>query len=170
MTMPNVVCIMFDQMSAKWLEAAGAGACPVPHMQRLQAMGTTFTQAYTSNPVCCPARATLATGLTSRQHGLLRNGMGLDPRLPTFMRILQDAGWASGAFGKVHLPPPKLIHPGDAFDEAFTDYRCFGFDAIHITEDHRRGEWLEWIRREHAPADGRDPALCAILKANGSSG
>lgn len=132
---------MLDQLSAKWLEAARDGICPTPNIDWLAAQGTVFTQAVSSNPVCCPARATLATGLTSRQHGVLENGYELDPALPTYMRLLQGAGWKTGCFGKLHLHPH--------FAGLRPDYRCYGFDEIHITEDPRGGEWLDWVEAEH---------------------
>lgn len=146
---PDIVLLLADQLSAKWLEAAAAGVCPMPHLERLRAREVEFTRAFTSNPVCCPARASLATGLTCRQHGVLRNGLGLDPALPTFMRLLQAAGWRSGAFGKVHLPGPARFHPGEAYEEAEPDYRRFGFDEQAVSEDPRRGAWLRWVAAEH---------------------
>jgi hypothetical protein len=63
---PNIVFFMVDQLSAKWLEAAWAGVFPTPNIDRLCAEGVAFTRAITSNPVCMPTRATMATGLTTR--------------------------------------------------------------------------------------------------------
>ena len=137
---PNIVFFMVDQLSAKWLEAAWAGVCPTPNIDRLRAEGVTFTHAITSNPVCMPTRATMATGLTTRGHGVLENGYQLDPTLPTFMQTLQRNGWRTGALGKVHLRPH--------FAGLYPDYRPFGFDVTHITEDSRGGEWLDWVERE----------------------
>ncbi len=102
---PNFVFFMVDQLSAKWLEAASAGVCPTPNLDRLRRRGVTFTNAISNNPVCMPTRSTMATGLTTRGHGVLENGYQLDPALPTFMQALQQAGWRMGAFGKVHLLP-----------------------------------------------------------------
>lgn len=138
---PNIVFFMMDQLSAKWLEAPASAACPTPNIDRLRARGVSFSQTFTSNPVCTPARSTLATGLTTRQHGVLQNGYQLDPAIPTFMRILQSAGWRTGAFGKFHVEPHfKGVHP---------DYRLYGFDVTRITEDPRAGDWLDWLEREH---------------------
>ena len=75
----NIVVFIVDQLSARWLEESSALACPTPNLDRLRRAGVTFTNAYTSNPVCCAARATLATGLTSRGHGVLQNGYRLNP-------------------------------------------------------------------------------------------
>ena len=138
---PNIIFFMVDQLSAKWLEAASGGICPTPNFDNLRSCGATFANAFTSNPVCCPARASLATGLTTRQHGVLENGYELSPALLTFMRLLQQGGWRTGAFGKVHFRPH--------FAGVYPDYGPYGFDVTHITEDPRAGEWLDWVEREH---------------------
>ncbi len=141
---PNIIFFMVDQMGAKWLEAAMGGICELPNLKRLQSMGCTFSNAYSNNPVCCPARATLATGLSNHGHGLLSNGYRLNPEIPTFMRTLQTAGWRTGAFGKVHF------YPFDSEYYPYPDYREYGWDVVHNTEDNRTGEWHDWIRKEHA--------------------
>ena len=116
-TKPNVIFFMVDQMGAKWLEAAMSGICDLPNLRRLQCMGVTFTTAFSNNPVCCPARASIATGLTSRGHGLFSNGYRLNPDIPTFMKTLQTAGWRTGAFGKIHF------YPFDSEYYPYPDYR-----------------------------------------------
>ena len=141
MNKPNIVFFMLDQLSTKWLEAADSGACPTPSIHRLRRMGVTFTSAITSNPLCCPARSTIATGLTTRGHGVLDNGYYLDEGLPTFMQALQEGGWRTAALGKVHFHPQ--------FAGLCPDYRRYGFDVTHITEDPRAGEWLDWVEKDH---------------------
>ncbi|MGB2821741.1 MAG: sulfatase-like hydrolase/transferase [Phycisphaerae bacterium] len=139
---PDIVFFMVDQLSAKWLEGRCAGVIPTPNIDRLRETGVTFVNAFTSNPLCCPARATLATGLTTRGHGVLQNGYELDPAAMTFMRALQLSGWQTGAFGKVHLRSHYHgVHP---------DYRVYGFDVVRNTEDPRMGEWIDWVRAARA--------------------
>lgn len=127
---------MVDQLAAKWLEK-NDGICQTPNIDRLQAMGTTYDNAYTTNPICCAARATIATGLSARCHGVLQNGYELSSEVPNFMQILQENGWNTSAFGKLHL----LSH----FNTATPDYGPYGFDTFKITEDTRAGQWLDWI-------------------------
>jgi arylsulfatase A-like enzyme len=149
---PNIVFFMVDQLSARWLEAAWSGVCPTPNLDRLRRRGVTFTNAISSNPVCMPTRSTMATGLTTRGHGVLENGYELDPALPTFMQLLQEGGWRTGAFGKVHFRPHYAgLRP---------DYRPYGFDEVHNTEDSRGGEWLDWVETEHP--DHYDAVLSTI--------
>ena len=141
MAPPNVLLVIVDQLAARWLEPPFAAAAPTPTLDALQSDGAYFANAVTSNPVCAPARATIATGMTTRQHGLLTNGYALRPALPTFMHALQAAGIRTGGFGKFHFRPQYV--------ESHPDYEPYGFDETAITEDQRVGSWLDWIRSEH---------------------
>lgn len=134
--MNDILFLMVDQLSAKWLELGLEGVCSLPNINRLKCQGTYFDHAYTNNPVCCPARATIATGLSSRSHGVIENGYYLDSSAPTFMKVLQKAGYRTGVFGKLHFMPHF-----SGFDY---DARAYGFDVAHVTEDNRGGEWLDW--------------------------
>jgi len=139
----DIVLFMVDQLSAKWVETAiERQICPLPNLKELMSEGVTFRYAISSNPVCCPSRSTIATGMTTRGHGVLENGYRLDSALPTFMKSLQSAGMRTGAFGKLHFVP---------HEEGFgTDYHAYGFDVTKITDDSRGGQWLDWAR-EKAP-------------------
>jgi arylsulfatase len=141
MSKPNVVLFMVDQLSAKWLEGQSADVINTPNLDRLRARGVTFSNSFVSNPICMACRSTLATGLTSRGHGVLANGYRLNPAIPTFMQLLQGEGWQTAAFGKVHFVPH--------FEGLYPDYRQYGFDVTHITEDSRGGEWLDWVAAKH---------------------
>lgn len=138
----NIVFFMVDQLSAKWLELAiQKDVCPLPNIKKMMDRGTYFNNAISSNPVCCPTRATIATGRTTRSHGVLENGYKLDPNMQTFMHVLQDNDYTTGAFGKLHFRPHyESLHP---------DYKPYGFDVTHITEDGRGGEWLDEIIEKH---------------------
>ena len=138
---PNIVFFMVDQLSARWLEAGLDGACHTPNIDGLLEDGVNFTNTVSSNPVCVPTRSTIATGQTTRGHGVLENAYRLDPEFPTFMRALREGGWRTGAFGKVHVRPH--------FAGLYPDYNQYGFEETHVTEDPRGGEWLDWVKKEH---------------------
>lgn len=139
---PDIMFFMLDQIAAKWLEGGDALPVSTPNLDRLRSMGTTFNHAITSNPVCCPARATIATGLSSRGHGVLKNGYCLNEKLPTFMHSLQSHGWKTAAVGKLHFQPH---YKGFRYD-----LNQYGYDIVHNTEDGRGGEWLDWIKDNHS--------------------
>ena len=141
MKRPDIVLFMLDQLAARWLESPCDSVVPTPHLDRLRARGVTFTRCIAGNPICMPARATIATGLSARGHGVLTNGYRLDPELPTFMSLLQGAGYRTGVAGKVHFRPH--------FAGLYPDYTRYGFDVAHVTEDARGGEWLDWVAERH---------------------
>lgn len=136
----DIIFLMVDQLSAKWLELGLEGVCSLPNIKRLKDRGMYFDHAYTNNPVCCPVRSTIATGLSSRSHGVIENGYYLNPDAPTFMKVLQKGGYQTGAFGKVHFMPH--------FSGFHQNAKAYGFDVAHITEDNRGGEWLDWVLTE----------------------
>lgn len=137
----TILLVVVDQLAARWLEEGMDGIAPLPNLTSMRDSGVMFQRAFTNNPVCSPARATIATGLHSVSHGVTECGYDLDPAVPTFMQALQGAGWRTGAFGKLHfLPQISSIAP---------DYTPYGFDVTHITEDSRVGEWLDWVRETH---------------------
>jgi arylsulfatase A-like enzyme len=138
---PNIVFFMVDQLSAKWLEGMSHRACPTPNIDKVRETGVTFTQFISGNPICCACRATIATGLSTRGHAVLQNGYELDESLPTFMSALKDAGWRTGAFGKIHLH--------SHYHSLYPNYRPYGWETVHNTEDPRGGEWLDWVEEEH---------------------
>lgn len=138
---PNFVLFMMDQLAAKWIWGDAAKAVSLPNFDKLRTSGIAFESVCVSNPICAPSRASLATGLHTRGHGVLQNGYSLDPDLPTFTSELQHAGWATGGFGKIHHHPQFAgVHP---------DYRPYGYDVVFNTEDPRAGFWLDWIEKEH---------------------
>ncbi|MCM3658588.1 sulfatase-like hydrolase/transferase [Agromyces mediolanus] len=137
----TIVLLMVDQLAAKWLELARDGIVELPHFDALQAEGATFRNAFSTNPVCSPSRASIATGLANVSHGVTECGYDLDPEVPTFMRGLQRAGWRTGAFGK--------LHHVTQLEELAPDYTVYGYDVVANTEDLRAGEWIDWVEREH---------------------
>lgn len=168
----TVLLVVVDQLSARWLEAAWDGVVPLPNLAALRDEGAEFDRAFTVDPVCTPARASLLTGVRPAVHGARDTGYRLDPAIPTVPGLLRDAGWRTGAFGKLHVAPQLDRTPLDASD--------YGFDVAAISEDSRIGGWIDRIRAEHpehldaalatvwmtdAAAIADDPGLLAELRA-----
>lgn len=135
----NVILVLADQLSAKWLGCYGNAGASTPHLDRLAAVGTRFANACANHPVCMPSRSTLFTGRSARHHGVLYNGYELSPEMPTFARELQHAGVQTLGVGKYHLE----CHGRNAYN----DVRKYGFDRAETTEDIRAGDWLDWVRK-----------------------
>ncbi len=111
---PNIIVILSDDMGAGDVACYG-GETPTPHIDRLAAEGTRFTQYYAPSPICSPSRAGLITGkfpARVRITSYLQTKAGnrgceqadfLDPAAPSLPRLLKAAGYATAHVGKWHL-------------------------------------------------------------------
>lgn len=100
---PNFLVFCVDQMQSYCLGCNGHPVVKTPNIDALAARGVNFRRGYCNNSVCMPSRATMITGKTPRQHGLLTNGNSLSPDVPTVTQALADAGYRTHAAGKFHL-------------------------------------------------------------------
>lgn len=105
----SYVCDLFDPGCDDSGIVAGHAGDPLirtPTLDDLAADGTTFTAAYTDNPFCMPARASLATGLYSSVIGAYDNGSPYrQERATSFGHQAREVGNAAVAFGKLHFDP-----------------------------------------------------------------
>jgi arylsulfatase A-like enzyme len=71
--MPNLVVIMADDLSVDVLGAV-LDAGLMPNLKsRLMDDGVTFDNAFVTDPICCPSRATFLRGQYAHNHGVLSN-------------------------------------------------------------------------------------------------
>ena len=125
---PNIVMILTDDQRADTLRY-------MPIVQRtLGKHGVTFTNAYVSNPVCCPSRATIMTGLYSHSTGVYTNdelygGFAAFEDDSTIATWLHDAGYRTGLFG-------KYLNGYDS------DYTPPGWDRWFAT--HESGDYYDY--------------------------
>ncbi len=61
-TRPNIIYIFTDQQHAGMMSCAGNEYLETPAMDYIAENGIRFTKAYTTNPVCTPARISMMTG------------------------------------------------------------------------------------------------------------
>lgn len=107
---PNVLFIFTDQHRLSAVGAYGQTPCLTPNIDRLAREGVRFERAYTTCPVCSPARGTIMTGQYPHTHGICSNvhNLGcniqeLEDRPELLSRRLQEAGYSLGYSGKWHL-------------------------------------------------------------------
>ncbi len=112
MTRPNILLISADQHRADCFGFEGR-AIKTPHLDRLAAEGTHFSNCITPCVVCQPARASILTGQLCRTHGVHDNGIDLDPRIGEkgFAGAMAAAGYQTAFFGKAHFSTYHTFAP-----------------------------------------------------------
>jgi len=161
---PNIVYVLADDLGYAEVGCYGQKKIRTPNIDKLASQGMKFTQHYSGNPVCAPSRCTLMTGLHTGHSQIRGNkqvggkegwklGSTIGGQWPlvegtvTVAKILQEAGYVTGAFGKWGLG--RVGTTGDpnkqGFDR-FYGYICqrqaHTFYPNHLWSD---GE-IEWIK------------------------
>ena len=100
----NVVFLFSDQHRRDAAGCYGHSLVQTPNLDRLAATGTRFTRAYAAAPICGPCRSAMITGRHLHRCSALTHGhMKADMGLPTMGSVFRQAGYVTGAFGKVHV-------------------------------------------------------------------
>ena len=107
---PNILLILTDEQRLSTMSCYGPTPCLTPNLDRLATESVVFERAYTSCPVCTPARGTIMTGLYPHNHGMTTNAGNVGcavPEIPDspilLSRTLERAGYRLGYTGKWHL-------------------------------------------------------------------
>ena len=100
---PNIVLVMADDMGWGQTGYYDHPVLKTPHLDAMAANGLRFDRFYAGAPNCSPTRATVMTGRTNDRTGVLNHGVPLRPQERTIAQALQQAGYATGHFGKWHL-------------------------------------------------------------------
>ncbi len=99
----NLLVLMSDEHSARMLGAAGHPLVHTPNLDALAARGTRFTSAYTTSPICVPARAGFATGRYPHEIGYWDNADAYDGAVPSWHHRLRERGHRVDSIGKLHF-------------------------------------------------------------------
>lgn len=108
---PNLLFIIADQHRGDFMHCAGHPLAQTPSLDRLASQGVRFERAYTSWPICVPARMSIITGRYPHSHG----AMGDKPVLlqPTIADQFKDLGYQTAAIGKMHFLDTDQHHGFD---------------------------------------------------------
>jgi arylsulfatase A-like enzyme len=102
---PNILYIMTDDHAAHALSCYGSKINKTPNLDRIATQGMRFDNAFCTNALCGPSRATLLTGKYSHMNGFRDNRANskFDFAQVTFNKLLQSAGYQTAVIGKWHL-------------------------------------------------------------------
>lgn len=87
---PNVVLLFIDDLGYADIGPFGCKDIPTPNIDRLAREGTTLTQAYVTNPPCCPSRSSLMMGMYGQHFG--KYGMSRGLSIPDDKPTLAEGG------------------------------------------------------------------------------
>ncbi len=118
-TKPNILIITTDQQHFGAVSALGNPNLKTPGMDRIYNKGTAFINAFTTNPVCGPSRASLLTGRMPCENGVYKNGMNIKHGIPHIGQWFSKRGYNSVYAGKWHLRD-NFASNIDGFDTIMT--------------------------------------------------
>jgi arylsulfatase A-like enzyme len=161
-THPNIVLLLTDDQRWDTLPY-------MPTVQRLLvAQGVTFTNSFTTTPLCMPSRAGLLTGQYAHHTGALTNfpprggpDLFVGPDASTIATWLHQAGYRTGIYGKYVNLYQFQCPPYTA-----TCYRPPGWDEWHVlldeaTYNYRLTDGSSIISYGSAPEDYSTDVLAA---------
>lgn len=100
---PNIIVLMTDQQRVGYTAGEG-GPDTMPRLDALMAEACRFERAYTSSPLCVPARTSMLTGRFPTAHRVRQNSNAEHATYEQdLLDVLGDAGYSLHFSGKPHM-------------------------------------------------------------------
>ena len=153
---PNILFVFADQMRASSMGFPGIENVLTPNLDAFAKEGTAFSRAFTNTPICCPARATIISGLHTLSHGVVTNDIQLRTDIKPIAHCLNEAGYSCGYIGKWHMDCEDrgiFIPPGprrQGFDDYWAAYNCNHeyFKGYYYLNDNPEPIWIDGYEPE----------------------
>jgi len=182
---PNILFIMSDDHAAHAISSYGSIINQTPHIDRLARGGLRLTDCFCTNSICTPSRASILTGQYGHVSGVRTLADKLDnSRQVQVQKLLQNAGYRTGIFGKWHLGHGPQPDGTNADPAGFDDWCVLPGQGLYFDPDFHtpRGKVkysgyvsdiisdlsLDWLNHWHLGqrAGGSEPFfLCVHHKA-----
>jgi len=156
---PNIIFIFADDWGYGDLGIHGSSFCKTPHLDRMANEGIDFQQFTVNNPVCSPSRTAVMTGQFPARHCIHRHfasvehhqkaGMPdwLDPKLPLLPKLLKEAGYITGHFGKWHLTNRHVPDAPLPTEYGYDEYGAFNVPGVQIRTAETCPRTIDFIHR-----------------------
>ena len=136
----NLVFLLSDRQRFDTLRCYGNDWIQVPNLNALADQSFVFENAYVTQAVCAPARASIMTGLNPHSAGMPRNGLAMPEAVKTIAEML-PGDYRKAYIGKWHLGDE--LSPQHGFDEWVSsiepvrDERTDSADLARYSDYHR---------------------------------
>jgi choline-sulfatase len=152
---PNILFVMTDQQRVDTIAALGNRDIYTPNFDRLVARGISFTNAYSTCPVCVPARYTIRTGCEPPTTTIYENAPQrpvpgqadtMEGRCGAYLaRRMAHLGYRTFGIGKFHT------HPWD--EDLGYEVQMHSEELYGTPEQRARDGYAGFIQREHPEYD-----------------
>jgi len=153
---PNILFIMTDQQRFDTIASLGNPHIYTPNLDRLVRRGVAFVNAYSTCPVCVPARMTIRTGCEPPTTRIFSNRPskpvpGQAPTMeertgPFLARTLRRHGYRTFGIGKFHTPGKWDLDIG-------YETHLHSEELYATADQRRRDSYAAWIREKHPAFD-----------------
>ncbi|QLG28860.1 sulfatase-like hydrolase/transferase [Halorarum halophilum] len=154
-TKPNVLFVMTDQQRYDTVRALGNARIHTPNIDRLVDRGVSFTDAYSPDPICIPARHTVRTGCEATTTDFLgnekRDASHLEERCGPFLaRAMRERGYRTFLVGKYHAHPRDI----DLGYDTRLSVEAYREDTGHeVKTTAREGAMVHLPQQNHLPPE-----------------
>ena len=137
---PDILVIMVDQLNGTLFPDGPAPWLHTPHLDRIAERSARFANAYSSSPLCAPARASFMSGCLPSRTGVYDNAAEFPSGVPSFAHHLRRAGYRTCLSGKMHFVGPDQLH---GFEERRTT-DVYPADFGWTPDYAKPGERIDW--------------------------
>jgi len=142
---PNILFILTDQQRRDSLAAYGNDWIETPNFNALAEGSFVFDNAYVTQPVCTPSRASILTGLYPQTTGLIGNGISLGEDTATIAEMISE-DYLCAYYGKWHLGDDVI--PQHGFEDwlSIEDWRIGSGVTSRKEHRFREADYNTWLR------------------------
>jgi arylsulfatase A-like enzyme len=113
---PNIVFFLGEGLRHDEFSLRGNPLLRTPNMDRIAAEGVDFRNAFVTNALCLPSRASFLTGAYSHSTGATTNDENQVPaRFRMVTDLLREHGYDTAFIGKSHVGGALVDHPWDYY-------------------------------------------------------
>lgn len=180
---PNIIFILVDDLRFDGFGAINS-ALKTPNIDRLAKEGVLYRNAFVTTSLCSPSRATILTGHSTRNHGIVGNEVPEPEGTVFFPSYLQKAGYRTAMIGKWHMGHGDQPRPG--FDrwvsfpgqgvylpsQAEGDEASFNIDGQRVPQkgyitDELTDYAIDWLGEDKGNGKGADQPFFLYLSHKG---